>query len=231
MRGSLAIQSPRLHAPDTRLPPRPLRPSLASCSESAPIQAHRPSARAKALDRRPDSALRARSRGARLLPRLPRETSRAANGGATVTLAAGSRLGPYEIVAASRRGRHGGGLPREGPAPRHATSRSRFFRPPSPPTPTACAASSRRRKPPGSSTIPTSRPSTTSASKTARRTSSRSSSRARRSARFSPAAGSHRARRSTIRSRSFTALPRRTRRGSSTGTSSPRTSSSPTTAG
>ena len=64
-----------------------------------------------------------------------------------------------------------------------ARSRSRCCRRRSRRTPTACAASSRRRRPRASSTIPTSRPSTTSGSTTARPTSSRSCSRARRCAR------------------------------------------------
>ncbi len=56
-------------------------------------------------------------------------------------IAAGSRLGPYEILSALGVGRDGRGLSGEGPAAR-ATSRSRCCRPPSPPTPTGSAASS-----------------------------------------------------------------------------------------
>jgi serine/threonine protein kinase/Tol biopolymer transport system component len=99
-----------------------------------------------------------------------------------VTLVAGSRLGPYEIV-----GQIGAGGWARSTARRilgsAGTSPSRCCRRRSPPTPTACAVSSRRRRPRAFSTIPTSRPSTTSAAWTAPRTSSRSCSRARPSAR------------------------------------------------
>ena len=220
MRGSLAIQSPRLHAPapGSRLGPYDRRSHLAL--GPAPIQAHRPSARAKALDRRPDSALRARSRGARLLPSITsedfarrerRKSDRDAGRGlASRPLrdprSASARAGMGEVYRARdpRLGRDVAIKVLPASFSADADRLRRFEQE---------AQGRRHPQPPEHHRRPRHRPAR-------RRAVRRPGAPRRRDAPLasSPAASSRRARRSTTRSRSSTASRPRTRRASSTGT-------------
>ena len=138
--------------------------------------------------------------------------------------AIGRRVGPYQIQSLLGAGAWAKSTspPTRGSA---ATSRSSSCPRHSPRTGSGCGASSARRAPPRRSTTRTSSPSTRSGRPTARTSSPPSSSRGRRCASGSQAAGPRPARGARDRHAGGRARwRRRTRPGSSTATSSPRTS-------